>query len=186
MICAKRRSDAVLNKNLGGIEMYLYEKTLLSCFNCMEEVIDKMEKTFVEAAVGSYTCLSPCEVVAEKLIAMTERKINLIEIRNKVVRAFNKLDGKKRQFISFKYFKRFDDEIAEIKNTREYFRKNASALKAFSSSLLHIGFTEEKFFEACGKYPFIMQVYYDFKEREENRNKLPSRYYKIVNRTEVG
>lgn len=160
--------------------MYSYEKTLLSCFKCMEDVIGQMERVFTDAAVGSHTCLSPCEVIAEKLMKMTERKINLIDVRNKVVRAFNRLDDEKRKFISYKYFGRKDKEIDEIKNTRDYFRKNNSALKAFSKILQAMGFTEEKFLNSCEKYRFIMQVYEDFKEGEATRNKLPSRYYKIV------
>ena len=159
--------------------MYDYEKCLLSCYGVMGEIIEEMDRLFLNAAINSYKCLAPCEQIADKLIGMTDRKRELEYVKNTVEEALGGLSEKSRRYIAFRYFGEEDEEIEKIKGERSYFRRQISAMVKFSSLLNKIGFTEEEFFKYAKKFAFLSGKYNEIAGKSRISQLLPSKKYKI-------
>lgn len=160
--------------------MYEFEKTLLCAYNAIEDVVYDMDDVFLKAAAGSYGSDMPCEAIAEKLLAMTERKKQLLRLRLIVDEALTSLSSVNRRYIGYKYMGEKDDEIEAVKNTRNYFRRQVVAVVKFSESLKNLGFDEQKFKSEYLKYAFISALYDEQKEKEGMVRKLPSACYRVT------
>lgn len=158
--------------------MFAMEKCVLASFNVCKSVIKEIDELFLNTAVKSHLSTAPCEETAEKLIEMTDRKIDLIYLYQSVKKAFGNLSEQPKKYLLYKFFGRRYGEIDEIKNTRKYFRRQLSAIVKFSDELKKIGFTEELFKKRFLKFAFLADKYEEFLNKQAIARSLPSACYK--------
>lgn len=158
--------------------MYAFEKCVIASYKTCKNVIDEMDELFLKTAVKSYLSLVPCEEIANKLLAMTERKDDLIYLCQTVKAAFKKLSDKSKQYLLYKFFGKKNAEIDEIKNTRKYFRRQLAAIVKFSDELKKLGFTEEVFKTRFLKFAFLSDKYAEFSKKQAIARSLPSSCYR--------
>ena len=160
--------------------MFAFEKCVLASYSVCGRVIEEMDELFLKTAVKSHLSLAPCEEIAEKLIAMTERKADLLFLRSAVKKAFGNLPEQPKKYLLYKFFNKKDGEIDEIKNTRKYFRRQLSALKRFSEEIEKEGLGEEEFKKTYLKFAFLSNKYDEFSEKQAIARSLPSSSYKVM------
>ena len=166
-------------KSKRGKNMYAFEKCVLASYSVIGNVVEEMDELFLKTAVKSHLSTAPCEETANKLIAMTERKKDLLVLKNLIKTAFGNLTEQPKKYILYKYFNRKDDEIEAIKNTRKYFRRQISAIVKFSEELSNLGLSEEEFKKTYLKFAFLADKYREFSEKHTVARALPSACYRI-------
>ena len=159
--------------------MYAMGKCVLASYGVCKDVINEMDELFLKTAVKSHLSTVPCEEIAEKLIEMTERKIDLLDLCATVKKAFGKLSEQPKKYLLYKFFNRRYREIDDIKNTRKYFRRQLSAIAKFSEELEKAGLTEKEFNERFLKFAFLADKYAEFSKKQAIARSLPSSCYKV-------
>ena len=161
------------------VKMYAFEKCVIASYNTCGNVISEMDKLFLKTAVKSHLSLAPCEETANKLLAMIERKDDLLYLRQTVKTAFKNLSERSKKYLLYKFFGKADAEIDEIKNTRKYFRRQLAAIVNFSDELKKSGLDEETFKARYLKFAFLSDKYAEFSQKQAIARSLPSSCYKV-------
>lgn len=138
--------------------MNYYEKTCLTCFPTLDVMVLQIENLIKKNAKNSFF-MQGAEKIAERIISLNEARIDLIELKGFVKRAYEQLDALDKELIGYKYFgnepkcKNFDH------TSRNYFRRQVRALKVFSKKLKSVGLDENYFMARYAKIAFINETY---------------------------
>ena len=128
-----------------------YIKTLLSTYPRIQKIIEQIDDLVLKKAMSAFSCFSPCQEIAEKILLLTERKKVLIEIRQVCDNVFNKLTIEEYDMIDYKYIKRKSKEY--YKNfdysSKGYFRRQNKLLTKLSSLFFSQGIDDEWFNDNC-------------------------------------
>lgn len=160
--------------------MYDFEKTLLAAYNTMERVTEEMDRLFLSAATGSVGDPRPCEVIANSLIGMSERKAKLLYIRKTVRDCLLKVPVEERKFLAYKYLGVRSADVEKIFGTRLYHRRQVKALFSFKKAFsAEVGDGYDEFMSEALAFAFIAGVYDVFVGKEKGI-KLPSSCYRAT------
>lgn len=124
---------------------------------------------------------SPCEIIAEKIIALTAQKVTLSEIMEKTERAVDKLTDDEKLILDYKYFKRLPkDAFSGLDfSSRSYFRKQVRVVGRFAAKMNALGIDDAYFEEKCLKIDFFRELYKRVLIREKNFAKLKEKHEHI-------
>ncbi len=160
--------------------MYVMEKSLLACFNAMEDVIEKMDDLFLKTALGSFNSRKPCEAICNGLIEMSERKADLVYVYGCTKKALDSVSAEHRKFLVCRFMGESDEDVEKLKGNRKYYRVQLSSIADFASKLQDVNFTEEDFENIALKFGFIANVFRDFSSKKAMANYLPSSCYRVT------
>ena len=158
-----------MKKNLWG-------KTILSVYNYLDKVSEAIDKLVKENAfnsfyfTGSQQSKNGVLQVADRIIALSERKVKLINLRVLADKALSEGDRGSAQNLIERYMD--GDSAEEIAkrhnlNIRTYFRHLVSAEEQFCSILARNGFNGEKLEKYLGDERWIMEVYEKYLDQEK-------------------
>jgi hypothetical protein len=131
--------------------MKTWSKTILSVYKYLEALSNSIDNLVLKKSInsafynnGRYNTCFDC---ANKIMQLTERKINLINIKVLVDDTLKLMSTSQRQLIAMCYMDNAkSEEIADMMHIsiRTFFRKKNDALNSFAKNLLLQGFTKEK------------------------------------------
>lgn len=145
-------------KQQGGVIMHYYEKTLLTVYSSLESIAEQIENLLKAKAFASYKNFESVESQANRLIEMSEVRVDLLELKAELDDVLKEVDEETRILLGYKYFK--EKKIANFDYTsRNYFRKQIKAVEKFSKILNRHGVTEEWFMKKYFTVAYIKNVY---------------------------
>lgn len=149
----------------------VWAKTILSVYRYLERICGSIDKMVESRAMASfYVCSvnfanSNIINVADKIIALTERKKTLINLKVLVDNALKQCKSLNAQILIEKYFDGDkSNDIAERHNLpiRSYFRKLSNAEVDFGNQLCSLGYNERKLNSFLANEKWICEVYERF------------------------
>lgn len=131
--------------------MRTWTKTILSVYKYLEALSNSIDDLVIKKSINSAFYnngrFRSCYDCANKIMQLTERKINLINIKILVEETLGKMPLRYRQLLALSYIDGVkSEEIAEIMHIsmRTFFRKKNEAIESFSKNLVINGYTKEK------------------------------------------
>ena len=153
------------------MELKVWSKTLLNIYGCLfklSNVIDKMVLNYGLCS-GRYYGLDKTFLDAEKMIALTDRKVTLINLKVLIEKSLLGLDDTSCKILTLKYVDRMSNEMIikalEIKR-RTFYRKFYSGISSFSKQLMFNGFNKKTFSKFIKSETWICDVYEEFMRKE--------------------
>lgn len=155
----------------------LWAKTTLSVYRYLERICDAIDKMVENKAMASFYVCS-CNLansniinVADKIIALSERKKTLINLKVLVDNALKNCEHINAQILIEHYMD--NDKVADIVarhnfSERSYFRKMENAEKDFLTQLALQGFSESHLAQYLANEKWILDVYSRFLNQEKN------------------
>ena len=159
-----------------------YSKTILYSYKSLKAVMSQLDDLIVKKAISSMNDFSPCEKIAEKILALTAQKVVLADIMEKTERAVAKLNDNEKLILDYKYFKKLPKEsFAHLDFTsRSYFRKQVRVVSRFAAKMDILGIDDTYFEEKCLKIEFFRELYKRVLIREKNFDKLKSKTESLI------
>ena len=139
--------------------MCYFGKTMLSCYNSIDKVVEQIDNVIKAKVKNSFYSYSSTYSLAEKILALTEVKKDLLELKYITSETLLKLSEYDRTLLCYKYLKvKPSDENFDL-TSRNYFRKQIKAIEKFNKKLSLFGFDEAWFKTKYLKIAFINGVY---------------------------
>ena len=156
--------------------MKAWSKTILSVYKYLEALSNSIDDLIIKKCINSAFYnngrYSTCYDCANKIMQLTERKINLINIKVLVDDTLRLMSVNQRQLLALCYMDNVKSEdIAEMMHVsiRTFFRKKNEALSSFSKNLLLKGYNANKLEEMfCGE-GWLNNLYIRNKELEDSK-----------------
>ena len=126
-----------------------YEKVLLRGYAIVGKVIAGIDDLVERRALASFWSRESCESIAEKILALTETKGELLILRENLGKALRALCKEDLELIAFRYWKivpkreRFSDELIKRDMTPDWFDEYCMRF-GFIRSIAHSQTGEEK------------------------------------------
>lgn len=149
------------------MEYKAFSKTLLNIYNSLNAVCERIDEMVEKKALNGAFYASgsqfrnPMEL-CNNLIDMSQRKINLINLKLRIESAITKLKQKEAKVLILKFVDRLTfSQIASLTNQclRNCFRICENGIENFGKILKEEGLTEEKIFKNYADEKWIFQVY---------------------------
>lgn len=160
--------------------MKTWSKTILSVYKYLEALSNSIDNLVLKKSINSAFYSSyrfdSCYDVANKIMQLTERKINLINIKVMVDDTFESLPIKQRQLLALCYIDNIKSSIvADMMgiSLRTFFRKKSEALNSFSKHMISKGYTKERIEDMFLGESWIRRLY------EKNLELQLSKDYKM-------
>ena len=151
-------------------------KTILTVYKYLDRVTEAIDKMVKQNAMNSFyfsgTNQSRNGVmdVADRIIALSQRKVRLINIKVLADKALLECDGGSSQILIERYL---DGDNAQTiadrhnLNLRTYFRHLVSAEEKFCAIMARYGFGEKRLEKYLADEKWILEIYYNFKKNNE-------------------
>jgi len=154
----------------------IWAKTILSVYRYLERICDSIDKMVETKAMSSFYVYSSNFAessvinIADKLIALTERKKTLINLKVLVCDALKKCDTTNAQILIEKYIDGDkSNDIAQRHGLpqRSYFRKLGGAESDFLQQMARLGYREENLSNFLAGEKWILEVYSRYSKEEK-------------------
>lgn len=156
---------------------YVWAKTVLSVYRYLERIAGAIDKIVEKTGLGSANICGQnyfynnIFTVAEKMIALGQRKVTLINLKILVEDTLKKINPQDAEILIEKFFDGVKTrELVEIHNMsmRTAFRKIDSAVKSFASALVMSGFDDKKLENMLQDEQWILQVHQKLLTKDED------------------
>lgn len=145
--------------------MKAWSKTLLSVYRYLEPITGAIDNLIIKKGVNSmfYTDKRGLNTYdcANEIIELTERKINLINLKVLVEDGLNKLPFEQKRVLMLFYVDGLKTaEVTKVMGCveRTFFRKKDEAIVAFGRKLKCMGFDEVKLSQMFGKEKWLSNL----------------------------
>ena len=156
-----------------------WARTILIVYNYLERVTGAIDKIVKQRAVNSFyynstSCgYNDVQNVTKDILSLTERKINLINLKVICEDALSKIKTEYAKLLIFTFIeKKKTTEVAQMLkiSQRSYFRKLDLALQAFYKELVNMGYDENRLNDLYSKEGWILEVKDKTKDKEKQTN----------------
>jgi len=155
-----------------------YTKTLLYAYPHVEAVMAQIDDLVLRKALSSISDYSPCEEQCEKIIALTNQKDTLIQLKITMEeKVLAKVTEYEMNCLEYKYFKRQPKEYFAgfDAESRGYFRKQVALANKLSKQMEKVGLDDKWFEKNCLSTSFftelLKRVISSERKRKKNTNK---------------
>ncbi len=154
----------------------LWVKTLLYTYKYLNRITDGIDQMVEENAINSFyfcnnnLCDNSTMAIADKIIALIERKKRLINIKVLVDKCLLACDKTNAQILVERFI---DDDSAELVaqrrgiNIRTYFRKQDRAESDFYSQMARFGYSVDKLEKYLCDEGWIIDIFERFNKEEQ-------------------
>ncbi len=139
--------------------MSYHGKTMLSCYRTLDKVVTQIENLIKKRVKNSFFDYSSTFMQAEKLIELSDIRLDLIELKNITKDALESLTEDDRTLICYKYFGILPKDKNFDLKSRNYFRKQHKAIEKFDGILKSKGYDEKWFISKYLKISYIASIY---------------------------
>lgn len=154
------------------MEQKAWAKTLLSIYNCLENIASAIDKLVLNQGINSGKNFNTTMESANKMINLIQRKKMLINLKVLIEQTIANLDVESARILVLKFFDKVSaDDCAKVMtySRRTFFRKLDKAVESFGLNLKVNGYTSASLFETFKKESWIMDYYYNFlKQKNSN------------------
>lgn len=146
----------------------VWARTMLIAYKYLESIINAIDKTFdktVKASFymgGSFNDRYNTEAISQRLINLSNKKVDYINIKVLVEKVLSKMDKKYAKALILRYIKEINlTTICNLLNISErtFFRRLNMALKSFGNCLNELGYNYEKLEVTYLTDSFIKSIY---------------------------
>ena len=111
----------------------LYAKSILYAYPNIEAIADQIDDLVEKKALASMTDFSPAVEQCQKIIDLTEQKVELFKLQILVEKILKSFTEDEMHCLDYKYFKRKPKDYYQGFDTssRNYFRKQNRIVKKF-------------------------------------------------------
>lgn len=175
------------------MELKIWAKSFFSIYR----FLDKLAKTIdsyvdIRACSCFYKNISSivlCDTlrVSHDITALTNKKINLINVKVLTEKMLLVLPSNQARFVILKYFenKTFDETAERMEvSIRSVLRWNSDVMKKCEQYLIKNNFDEERLLDLIGNEKWILDVVKDLEEDEKNKHQKRILYFKILKEAE--
>lgn len=150
-----------------------YTKCALYAYPNILAVMEQIDELVERRALTSMSDFSPCEEQCEKIIALTNQKDVLIELKLITDKVLSKITDYQKDCLDYKYFKQKPKEyfIGFDTTSRGYFRRQIRAVERVSELFTKFGATDEWFEQNCLEMEFFRELLRRVKLKEEKLKK---------------
>ena len=149
-----------------GKTMKTWSKTILSVYKYLEALSKSLDNLILKKSINSMFYNngrgSSTYDLTNEIILLTERRINLINLKVIVECALEKLPLNEKKLLTLFFIDNVrTDKIAQLMGycDRTFFRKKNEAIDNFSKVVLKNGITKDKLNEMFGKEKWLMDLY---------------------------
>lgn len=149
-----------------GKTMKTWSKTILSVYKYLEALSKSLDNLILKKSVNSMFYHNGrgggTYELANEILLLTERRINLINLKVIIENALERLALNERKLLMLFFVDNVrTDKIAELMGCcdRTFFRKKNEAVNSFSKAIIANGITKEKLNEMFGKEKWLMDLY---------------------------
>ena len=142
-----------------------FVKVLLYAYPKLRELVESVSAAVENKAVLSFKTYGNALTIAEKIVDEIVLGRDLESAADAVDGTLKNLSEEELYFLEYKYFRRkrvLSGRFGSFRpacSERSYYRKQAALLKRIAFLLAALGWTEQRFFEAFGEFPFFMKLY---------------------------
>ena len=152
-----------------NIEEKSWTKTLLTCYGHLETICGVIDKTVLNCGISSATTYCDAEYIAERMIALTERKKFLINTKVLVDRVFSKMNSNYARILVLKFIDNVESaESSKLLGIcpRTFFRQVNKAIEEFWQSLISMGYNSNKLKEIFKDENWILEIYNSYLNKQ--------------------
>ncbi len=152
-----------------NIEEKSWSKTLLTCYGHLETICGAIDKTVLNCGISSATSYCDAEYIAERMIALTERKKFLINLKVLIDRAFSKINSNLARVLVLKFIDGVDSETSSKVLgicPRTFFRQVNSAVEDFWHALSFMGYSSERFKQMFKEETWIIEIFNSYCKKQ--------------------
>ena len=146
-----------------------YAKTILYAYANIESVIEQIDELVEKSALSSMCDFRPAMEQYQKILAFTEQKDVLIELKIVADGVLEKFSSYELECMDYKYFKRVDRAYYNNFDavSRAYFRAQIKIAEKFARRMEYAGIDDLWFENKCLKIDFFRELLKLVKEREK-------------------
>ncbi len=147
---------------------FVWPKTLLSAFRYFERLTENIDSMIDKCAKGSFYVNSnnfmsnSTMVVADKIIALSERKVTLINCKLLVEEGLSLCKADAAEILIKKFIDgdKGKDIAAELNiSMRSYFRKLDSSIHKFAQNIAKLGYNDSRLYDMLKNESWIMALH---------------------------
>lgn len=153
-----------------------YVKTLLTTYPRIEKIVEQIDELVFKRAISSFSDFSPCIEIAEKILALSQRKKVLVELKRACDSVFNKLTIDEYDLLDYKYIKRKPKEYYKDfdYSSRSYFRGQNNLVKKIASLFFIHGIDDDWYINNCLDDDYFKNTLKRILNHDSNMNKNKS------------
>ena len=150
-----------------------YTKCALYAYPNITAVMEQIDELVERRALASMNDFSPCVEQCEKIIALTNQKDVLIELKIMTDKVLEKINDYQKDCLDYKYFKQKPKEYFVGFDTvsRGYFRRQIRLVERVSELFEKVGATDKWFEENCLEMDFFRELLRRIKLHEQKVKK---------------
>ena len=160
------------------MEKSSWARTMLTVYSYLDRVAGAIDKIVQKRALNSFYYTSATSgyndivTVSDDILALTERKVNLINMKVICQKALKKIKPEYAKLLILTFIdKRTTSETAKLLkiSNRTYFRKITLALNSFEKEIKNMGYTDEKLDKIYENEGWILEAKNQTDEQEEKQ-----------------
>ena len=129
----------------------IYIKAMLYAYPHVGEVCDQLDEVVLSKALSSMSNIAPCEEQCQKILALTEQKLTVMEVKEYVDKVISKLTEHQKMSLEYKYFKRRPKEYYKDFDftSRNFYRNQPKIIAKINKILTQMGVDDIYFESKC-------------------------------------
>ncbi len=149
----------------------VYAKCILYAYSNLESILEQIDVLVEKKALASMDDFTPCIEQCEKVIALTEQKDVIIDLKIKCDNVLTNFTEEEKDCLDYRYFKQKPKEyyIDFDFISRAYFRKQLKVLEKVARLLEKAGLTDNQFENTVLKIDFFAELLRRVKMQEQSQ-----------------
>ena len=154
----------------------VYAKCILYAYANLESILEQIDSLVEKKALASMDDFSPCIEQCEKVLALTEQKDVIIDLKLKCDKILTKFTDEEKDCLDYRYFKQKPKEyfIDFDFVSRAYFRRQLKVLDKVAKLLEKSGLTDSEFENTVLKIDFFAELLKRVKMQEQSQSRKKS------------
>ena len=128
-----------------------YIKAMLYAYPHVNEVCDQLDEIVLSKALSSMSNTAPCEEQCLKILALTEQKLTVMQVKEYIDKVMEKLTDYQKKSLEYKYFKRRPKEYYKgfDYTSRNFYRQQPKIILKVGKILGDLGVDDQYFESQC-------------------------------------
>ena len=137
-----------------------YAKSILYAYSSIDKLTAQIDDIVLKHALASMNNCAPCFKQCDKIVAFTNKKIRLMEMKDLVERALNEYTQEEITLLDYKYFRIKPRSVYKDFDchSRSYFRKQNKLSRKFAENMERFGLNDKRYKEIYLSMDFFKEL----------------------------